>query len=139
MKKLKIPELKDPMEAIRWVMLITFLPFILYMMYESFTQKPIDELTSKKFYQKQYNDSYLGKICEKEHDGNRWFKFRLNTGRSVYASRSAYDAAEVGHTLWKKTKRDTLYIKMPDGALLGFDEVSKYRDEYLKEVKKLVK
>lgn len=129
---MKIPEFKDPMEAIRWVMLITFLPFILYMF---LTDKPLKQLTSKEFYEKQYNDNYSGKISEKEDGGTHWHKFRLNTGRSVYVSWSTYDAAEVGDTLWKKTKHDTLYIKMPDGVILGFDEVSKYRDEYIEEVK----
>lgn len=132
MKKLKIHEFKDPMEAIRWVMLITVLPFILYMF---FAKEPIEQVSAKEIYEKKYDDSYSGKIFEKEHDGNHWHKFRLSTGRSVYVSWSAYNAAEVGDTLWKKSKHDTLYIKMPDGVVLGFDAVSKYRDEYLKDKK----
>lgn len=130
MKKTKIPEFTDPAKAIRWILLIIMLPFILYMF---FTNKPGKQVTAKEFYEKQYNDSYSGRISEKEHDGNHSYKFRLSTGRSVYVSWEAYKAAEVGDTLWKKSKHDTLYIKMPDGVVLGFDEVSECRNEYLKE------
>lgn len=126
MKKLKIPEFTDPAEAIRWILLITMLPFILYMF---FTNKSGKQLTAKEFYEKKYNDSYSGRISEKERDGAHWYKFRLSTGSSVYVSWEAYKAAEVGDTLWKKSKHDTLYIKMPDGVVLGFDEVSEYRKE----------
>ncbi len=130
MKKLKIPEFTDPAKAIRWILLVTMLPFILYMFFKN---KPGKQVTAKQFYEKKYNDSYSGRISEKENDGNHSYKFRLSTGKSVYVSWEAYKAAEVGDTLWKKSKHDTLYIKMPDGVVLGFDEVSEYRNEYLKE------
>nr|WP_322625564.1 hypothetical protein [uncultured Flavobacterium sp.] len=135
MKKLKIPDFKDPMEAIRWVMLITFLPFILYMF---FTDKPRQQVSAKQIYEEKYNDSYSGRVSEKVYDGRYLYKFHISTGRYIVIGKTAFDATEIGDTLWKKSKDDTLYIKMPNGALLGFDEVSRYRDEYLKEVKKLV-
>lgn len=135
MKKLKIPEFKDPIEAIRWVMLITVLPFMLYMF---LTDKPVKEVSAKQIYEEKYNDSYSGRVSEKVYDGRYLYKFHISTGRYIAIGKTAYDAAEVGDTLWKKTKHDTLYIKMPDGVILGFDEVSKYRDEYLKEAKKQV-
>lgn len=130
MKKLKIPELKDSAEAIQWILLVTMLPFILYMF---FTNKPNKQVTAKQFYEKKYNDNYSGRISEKEHDGNHSYKFRLSAGRYVYVSWEAYNSAEVGDTLWKESWQDTLYIKMPDGVVLGFDEVSECRNEYLKE------
>jgi hypothetical protein len=136
MVKLKIPEFKDPMDAIRWIMLITVLPFILYMF---LVDEPGKEVSAKELYEKALNDSYSSRISEKEHDCNRWYKFHISTGRYVYIDKSVYDAAEVGDTLWKKSRYDKLYIKMPDGAVLGFDGVSKYRNEYLEEVKKQVK
>ncbi|MFP9114874.1 hypothetical protein ACLI1A_13140 [Flavobacterium sp. RHBU_3] len=133
MKELKIPEFKDPIEAVRWIMLITMSPFILYMF---LTDKPGKQVTAKEFYMEKYNDSYFGKISEKEHDGNHSHKFRLNNGRAVHVSWSAYDVAEVGDSVWKQAQRDTLYIKMPDGVVLGFDEVSDARAEYRDELKK---
>lgn len=136
MIKLKIPEFKDPMEAIRWILLVTMLPFILYMF---LTSKPGKQVTAKEFYEEKYNDSYSGRISEKEHDGNRWYKFHISTGRYIVIGKSAYGATEVGDTLWKKSRHDTLYIKMPDGVVLGFDAVSKYRKQYLEEAKKQVK
>lgn len=128
MKKLTIPEFKDPIEAVRWVMLITVLPFMLYMF---LTNEPGENVSTKEIYEEKYNDSYSGRVSEKIYDGRYLYKFHISTGRYIVIGKTAYNAAEVGDTLWKKSGQDTLYIKMPDGVVLGFDEVSEYRKEYL--------
>ena len=126
----KIAELKNPFKALHVIMLVIIVPIIIYTMFYNGSDSQ-----AESNYKRLYNKSISGKIRSKERDHSlRGFRFHLTGGNVYFVNSHIYNMAKVGDSIYKKSHKDSLYIKKRNGLTHSFDVVGWQRD--LLEAKK---